>query len=688
MRTHPVSSLVWMLLASCAGPRQEAAPPAPAAAAPTPPPLPAYAVDLLAAMDPKANACDDFYRYACGNWLDTTPLPADKPAWARSFSAIRDRNLTSQRAVLEAAATATTPADPGEAKLGAFFGACMDEAKVDAAGTTALTPWIAEIDGAKDLKGAMQVAGHLTTVGVGAFVAADVYGDFKDPTKNILHLTEGGLGLPDRDYYLRDDAESKTLLAAYEAHVAEMLGFAGVPAADAAKQAKAVVAFETAIATAWVPRAELRDPDKIYHKIDRSGLSKLNPKLHWEGWLAGMGAADAVDINLEVPDVYTKLEGILVKTDIKTVRAYLKWQLVHSLANHLAKPIFDANFAFMGQKVVGQKEPEPRWKRCVATTDGLLGELSGQYFVKDHFPGDSKTVALTMIEQIEGAFGNGLGGLAWMDDPTRERALGKMKKIINKIGYPDKWRDYTALQVSRDTYTANVLAGRAFEAARVAAKIGKPVDRTEWYMSPPTVNAYYDPSVNEIVFPAGILQAPFFDHTFPAAMNYGAMGMVMGHELTHGFDDQGRKFDGDGRLSEWWAPEVSARFDERTACVSKQYSGYQVAEGLNVNGALTLGENIADIGGLREAYRAYKAQNAPPANVPGLTDDQLFFVAAAQSWCTVESPEYEKMLVLSNPHSPSKFRVTGPMSDSKEFAEAFGCAEGSTMHPKDACEVW
>jgi predicted metalloendopeptidase len=681
------SSLALLALVSCAPKHEE--PPAPAVvAAPTPPPVPDYAKDLLAAMDPKTNACDDFYQYACGGWLATTELPADKPIWARSFSVIRERNIAAQKEMLEKAAANTSPANADEKKLGDFYGACMNETAVDAAGITSLQPWIKEIDGIRDLKGAMATAGRLSTIGVGAFVDAGVYGDFKDPTKSILHMTEGGLGLPDRDYYVKTDDASKALLADYEAHIATMLGFTGVPAAEAAKQAKVIVAFETALATLEVPRAELRDPDKIYHKIDRAGLVKLTPKLGWDGWLAGMGAPTAKDINVEVPEVYQKMEALLAKTDLKTLRAYLKWQLIHATASHLSKPIYDANFAFMGTKIVGQKEPEARWKRCVSATDGLIGELSGQSFVKDHFPGDSKTVAKTMIEQIENAFAGGLGGLAWMDDPTRARALEKMKKIVNKIGYPDKWRDYSALTITPTDYAANVLAARAFESARQAAKIGQPVDRTEWQMSPPTVNAYYDPTLNEIVFPAGILQQPFFDHSFPAAMNYGSMGMVMGHELTHGFDDEGRKFDGDGRLTEWWAPEVSARFDERAACVVKQYNNYPIADGINIKGDLTVGENIADIGGLREAYRAYKAQNAPPANVPGLTDDQLFFVAAAQSWCTVSSPEFEKMLALSNPHSSSKYRVIGPMSDSAEFAAAFGCAEGTRMHPKDACEVW
>ncbi|MDP2315610.1 MAG: M13 family metallopeptidase [Pseudomonadota bacterium] len=680
-------SLALVLLAACA-PRAVAPPPTPVDAAPPAPVLPEYAKALVAAMDPKADACQDFYRYACGGWMDATPLPSDKPLWGKSFSTIRDANLSVQKATLEKAAANPTAGDADWAKMGTFYGACMDEAAVDATATAALVPYLAEIDAAKDLKGTMRVAGRLSTVGVPAFVAGGVFNDFKDPTKNILHLTEGGLGLPDRDYYLKTDDATKALLVAYEAHVAEMLVVAGVPAADAPKQAKAVVTLETAIAEAWVPRAELRDPEKVYNKIDRAGLVKLTPKLHWDQWLAGAGAPDATDINVETPGVYKKLEGLLVKTDVKTLRAYLKWHLAHATAPYMGKATYDAHFAFYGQKVTGQKEQEPRWKRCVAASDALIGELTGKSFVESQFAGDSKEKSLTMIKDIETAFEKGLAGLSWMDDPTRARAVEKMTKINNKIGYPDVWRDYSALTLTPGAHTANVLAALAFESARTSAKIGKPVSKGEWYMSPPTVNAYYDPSMNEMAFPAGILQAPFFDRSYPAVMNYGSIGMVMGHELTHGFDDQGRKFDGDGKMVEWWAPEVSARFEERAACVERQYSGFTVQEGINVNGALTLGENIADIGGYRAAYRAYKAQQAPSANVPGLTDDQLFFVAAAQSWCVVASPEIEKMRALSDPHSPPRYRVNGPLQNLPEFAAAFGCAEGTPMRPANACEVW
>lgn len=683
-----MNRFAFLLLAACAA-KTEAPPPAAAAAEPPPPPpIPEYAKALVGAMDTKANACEDFYRYACGGWMDATPLPADKPLWGKSFSSINEANLATTRAVLEKAAANPAGGDADWARLGNFYGSCMDEAAVDKSAAAALAPWVADIDKAKDLKAVMTLAGRMAGVGIPAFVGSDVYADFKDPSINILHMTQGGLGLPDRDYYLKTDDASKDVLAAYQAFVAEALVVAGVPAADAAKQAEAVVKLETAIAEAWVPRAELRDPERIYNKIDRAGLTKLTPKLPWESWLAGRGIAkDAGDINVEVPEVYKKLEGVLAKTDVKTLKSYLKWQLVAAAAPHMGQDVYAKYFAFYGQKLTGQKEPRPRWQRCVQTTEQVMGEITGKFFVQEKFAGESKDVALDMIKDIEDAFAAGLPKLAWMDDATRDRAKDKIGKINNKIGYPDVWRDYSALTIEPGVHTKNVLAAKAFEGARVAAKVSKPVDRKEWWMSPAMVNAYYDPTMNEMAFPAGILQAPFFSKDYPAAMNYGAIGMVMGHELTHGFDDSGRKFDGDGKMVEWWAPEVGAKFEERAGCVEKQYGEFTIA-GLNVNGTLTLGENIADIGGYRSAYRAYKAAGAPPANVPGLTDDQLFFVAAAQSWCVVASPEIEKMRALSDSHSPAKYRVLGPLQNLPEFAEAFGCAEGTPMRPANSCEVW
>lgn len=680
--------LLVALVVSCAKP---APPPAPSASPPPAPPpapqTPAYAVDLLAAMDPSADPCTDFYQYACGSWIKNTPLPSDKPAWARSFSVIADRNREALKGMLEAAA-AEPGTDPDHAKMGHYFKACMDEPAIEAKGLAALGPLRGEIAKVKDPKSFMRMTGAVQAAGAGALFSQWTDGDYKDPATNIWYLSEGGLGLPDKDYYLPSDDGGKQLLAAYEAHIAAVLGIAGVEAKEAASQAKAIVALETALAEAWVPRAELRDPDKTYHKIDRAGLKKLTPKLDWDAYFEGFGAPHIQALSVEPPEVFQKFERIVKATPIGTLRAYLDWQLIHAYASQGPKALFDANFAFYGQQVTGQKEPEVRWKRCTRITDTSIGEITGRYWVREKFPGESKDVALGMIKDIEDAFSAGLPRLEWMDDSTRERAVGKVAKITNKIGFPDRWRDYSALAVTPDDHLGNVLAARRFENAREAAKVAQPAPRDEWFMSAPTVNAYYNATLNEMVFPAGILQPPFFSKDFPAAMNYGAIGMVMGHELSHGFDDQGRKFDGDGKMSEWWAPEVAQKYEARAACVESQYSDYAVPDGTHVKGDLTLGENIADLGGMRLAFRAFKAKGAPPANVPGLTDDQLYFVAAAQGWCQVASPQYVKMLISSDSHSPARFRVNGPMSNLTEFRDAFSCTEGREMVRKERCEVW
>jgi predicted metalloendopeptidase len=397
------------------------------------------------------------------------------------------------------------------------------------------------------------------------------------------------------------------------------------------------------------------------------------------------------DINVAVPDFIKGMAETVAKTSPETLQAYLRWKLVDAAAMQLTKAFVDEDFVIQS-KFTGQEEIQPRWKRCINATDEAYGELLGRYFVEHQFAGDSKTKALDIIHGIEGAFQANLPSLAWMDDTTRGRAVGKMSAIINKIGYPDKWRDYSKLESKKGDYYGNTMAARAFDFDREMAKIGKSVDRTEWGMSPPTVNAYYNPLVNEIVFPAGILQRPFFNRDFTPPMNYGAMGMVVGHELTHGFDDQGRKFDAHGQLKEWWEPAVSAKFDERASCVADLYSSYEPQPGIHLNGKLTLGENIADMGGLKEAFRAYQAwvkkNGEPPVLIEGMTNDQLFFIAFAQSWCTLAQPEFERLMVTTNPHSLPKYRVIGPVSNFPDFARTFNCAEGTPMRPAKTCEVW
>lgn len=674
--------LSLLIFLSCA----PKAAPLPIEAAPAPPPPPAYATDMLDAMDTSVNPCEDFYAYACGGWLAKTQLPADKPIWSRSFSAIRDQNLASERKILEDAVANTSPT-PDQARIGAFYGACMNEEQANTLALTPIQPMLAEIAAIKDLKGFAKVSGSLSARSVNALAGAWVDGDFKDPTTSILYMSQSGLSLPDRDYYLNTDEKSKATLVKLEETIAGHLTRAGVK--DAAKLAPKVVELEKQLAGASVARADLRDPNKTYHKIDRAGLMKTSPDLHWDLWLDAAGGVGVTAISVETPDVFKKFNTIIKKTPITVLKAWLSFSAIHNFSRQLDTTTSAADFDLFGRTLSGQKEPEVRWKQCVRATDNALGQVVGRVWVEGNFPGDSKSIALNTISEIEQAFEKGLPGLAWMDDATRVAAVAKVHAITNKVGYPDNWRSYDTLKVQSNTYFENVIAANRFENDRQFAKVAKPVDRAEWLMNPPAVNAYYNATLNEIVFPAGILQPPFFKREWPAALNYGAIGMVMGHELTHGFDDEGRKFDPEGRLKEWWSPEVTARYEERAACVQKQYDGYEIQPGLNVNGALTLGENIADLGGLALSYRAFHAHtDLPPANIPGLSEDQAFFVAFAQGWCNVISPEFSKVLALSDPHSPGRYRVNGPASDTPAFAQAFNCAEGSKMRPVGACEVW
>jgi predicted metalloendopeptidase len=642
-------------------------------------------------MDPSADPCQDFYRYACGGWLDKTELPADESRWSRSFSVIDERNREIVRDLLQDAAVQPGD-DPNRARIGNYYSSCMNEEAIEKTGTTPLQPLleeIAKVDGPKPL---MALAGKLQRGNVNVLLGLSVLPDFKNPDTDIAFFVQGGLGMPDRDYYVSDDPKKRELMQAYEQHVARMLGLLGEPEQQARQHAAQIVAFETELAKASRPREEMRLPEKLYHKIDISGLKQLTPKLDWDGFLSGAGYPAIVDINVATPEFFEALEKQATTTQPEVLQAYLRWHLVNTSADLLPSALVQANFEFFGKTLQGQKEIEPRWKRCVEATEGALGETVGKLYVEREFAGPSKQIALDMIHDIENSFAAGLADLSWMDQTTRGRALEKKNALGNKIGYPDKWRDYSTMKISAANYYQNAQAATEFEFKRQMDKIGKPVDRSEWGMTPQTVNAYYTPLLNEIVFPAGILQPPFFHKDFPAALNYGAMGTVMGHELTHGFDDQGRKFDPQGMLREWWEPEVSEKFEERANCVREQYSGYQVEPGVQVNGKLTAGENIADIGGLKQSYAAYKEwekrHGGPGPSLGKLTPDQLFFIAHGQVWCTLMTPESARLRITTDPHSPGQFRVIGPISGHPAFGKAFSCEPGTPMNPANKCEVW
>jgi predicted metalloendopeptidase len=656
------------------------------------PAAPGVGEAVKAAMDTKADPCQDFYQYACGTWRETTKLPADQVRWSRGFAEIAERNRAVNRTILEDAVQFPGD-DPNRQKLGLFYSACMDEAAIEAAGVKPIEGWMKDVGKVKNSKELMAMVGKMHGASIPGLFGLGVEGDFKDPDTNIAQMFQGGLGLPDRDYYLSEDDGKKALRAKYNAFVAKMFTMYGRKPEDAQAMADKILAFETKLAQNSKPRAELRDPDKTYHKLDRAGLQNLTPKLDWDGYFKAMGHPEITQINVAIPEFFSGLQTVAEATDAATLQAYLQWNVLRDAAPALSKSFDEENFNFYGKTLQGQKEQQARWKRCVGQTDRALGEILGQEFIKKQFPGDSKKISRELIEAIQTAFVNNLPGLDWMDDTTRQRAIGKRATLVNKVGYPDKWKDYSKLKIKKGDYFGNLVASGRFEFEREAVKVGKPVDKTEWGMTPPTVNAYYNPLNNEMVFPAGILQPPFFLKDYPAAMNYGGIGMVMGHELTHGFDDEGRKFDAQGKLREWWEPSVSKKFEERAACIEKQYTGFEVQPELHLNGKLTLGENIADNGGIKQAYSAYKAYEAahPGSEQPaveGFTNDQLFFIAFAQTWCSLATPEIEKLLVTVDPHSPPKFRVNGPLSNFDQFSSTFQCAGGLAMHPAAACVVW
>lgn len=671
--------LALSLLAAC---KTQTQPPGDTSATPKPGPevAPEVASEVLSIMDAGTNPCDDFYRYACGGWIDATQLPADQPRYGR-FQALAEGNQQALRGILES----------DEGRLGTFYGACMDAEGVEAAGLAALEPAMTAIAGMKKVSGLADVAGTLKAHDVPALFAFQVGPDHKDPTLNIAHLSQGGLGLPDRDFYLKEGPQADAVRAAYTAHVAEMLTAAGLSDKDAA----GIVTFETALAAASIPRDQMRDPAKQYNRISRDELAALTPGFDWAKYFAAVGVPNVEALNVYPPDFFTALDAAVKKAGAKTLRAYLAWQVLHKGASQLPAKFVDSDFAFFRKTLVGQAEPEPRWKRCVRATDAMLRDELGQLYVAEHFSSDNRSVALEMITGIEAAFEAGLPGLSWMDDETRSRAVEKMKAIVNKIGYPENWRSYDDLDIGKD-HLANVVAASKHEIARKLSHYGKPVDKQEWHMSPPTVNAYYNPPYNEMVFPAGILQPPFFSATYPMAMNFGGIGMVMGHELTHGFDDQGRKFDGEGQLTEWWNETAVTKFEERAQCVDDLYSSYEVLPGVKLNGKLTLGENIADLGGIKQAHQAYLAwaeangEDPRAQAIEGLTAEQLMFVSFGQIWCSKSTPEVDKMRALTDPHSHPRYRINGPLSNLPGFWEAFSCEEGTAMHPPaDAvCEVW
>lgn len=650
-----------------------------------------YMTSVRAAMDTSVNPCDDFYQYACGGWMASTEIPSDKSSWGRSFDEIWDRNRATLRVLIEKDAKEGAATDAGLKQISDYYESCSDTDAVNSLGLKPLEPYLAQIDAIDSRESLMTTVADLHMIDVDAFFGIYVTPDYKNPDVYTFAISQAGLGLPDRDYYLIDEARMASTREAYLAHVTKAMMVMGIDEAEANARATAVIAFETLLAERSVPRTELRDAQKRYNPMPLSDVVKSMGDSGFSSYLKAINADGVETVVVATPSFFEGYGEVLAGADMKVLKDYLRFQLLKATGSLLTEEIEMMGFDFYGKTLRGQQEQQPRWKRCVTRTGFDLQDTVGKYFVEQEFAGDSKDTALTMIHSIEEAFAAGLPELTWMDEATQARAIEKAQSVTNKIGYPDTWRDLSGIAIEEGNFFGNVLAVRAHESERWLKRIDQPVDKTEWYMPTFMVNAYYNPSANEMVFPAGILQPPFFDADFPMSMNLGAIGMVMGHELTHGFDDQGRKFDGTGRLVEWWEPEVSARFEEAAQCVVDRYNGFEVREGLNVNGQLTLGENIADLGGLKQSFRAHQAwveAKGMPEGLGDMTADQLFFTAFAQSWCSMARPEYEEILVRTDSHSPARFRVLGSLSNFPEFGEAFQCEVGSPMRPETTCQVW
>ncbi len=695
MRARLLSALLPFVIACAAAAAPLPVPPL-TTAPPRPPPPPPPSITLAQAgivadwVDPTADACQDFYSYACRGFEKTAVIPPDRSAWGPIYE-VEQKNEEFLRETLEKAA-ASPGDDPVLKKIGDFYAACMDEAGVDKAGATPVAPLLALAASVKDVPSLASAVTRLHAAGVFPLFDVSSQQDFQDATKVIASIDQAGLGLPDRDYYLKDDGNLKDVREFYAGHVGRMLALGGTRAGEIKGAVDDVLRIETKIAKLQQDKVARRDPHKIYHRVDRAGLPGLLKSFPWDAYFQELGVPAIQAVTVNEPAYYTGLEALLREERPAAWRHYLAWQVLHARASILSKKLVDEAFA-LRQKLSGQKEIEPRWKRCVHGVDHSLGELLAQPYVEARFGGDSKARAKAVVEQIVSAMRSDLEALPWMDDATRKAALAKLDKVRHdKIGYPDKWRTYD-FEVTRAAYAANVAASIRFELHRDLDKIGKPVDRTEWMMTPPTVNAYYEPTLNEFVLPAGQLQPPFFSRDFYAPVNLGETGgSTVGHELTHGFDDEGSQFDGDGNLREWWSKETRAHFDEATRCVQEQYGQYEAVPGVKLNGELTSGENIADIGGVKLGLAALQAWEAAHPEerrtVPGVSDEQLYFVAYAQSWCMKETPQALELHAHSDPHSPARWRVNGPVVDVPGFAEAFACKPGTPMNPGRVCAVW
>ena len=647
----------------------------------------------VSSMDRSIDPCVDFYAYSCGGWMKKNPITPDQSSWS-TYGKLDDENRAQLRAILEEAAKTSSSRDAIAQKIGDYYASCIDEPAIEKLGVKPLLPELARIAALKSKK---DLAAYVST----AQYPPSIYGggtlftfrsgqDFKSSTQVIAEVDQGGLGLPDRDYYLKDDDKSKDLRKAYVAHVAKMFELVGDSPTNAAAEAATVMRIETALAKGQMTRVERRDPPNLYHKMTTQEFQKIAPAFEWETYFAKTGAGSLSSLNVVPPDYFRTLNKEIETESLADWKTYLRWHATHVAANDLSSAFVKESFAFYGKTLRGRQELPPRWKRCSNDADENLGEAVGQAYVAKYFSPEAKQAALKMVKEIEASMQGEIQTLPWMGAATKEQALVKLHGIANKIGYPDKWRDYSALEIVRGDQIGNSERAAWFEFRRWLAKIGKPVDHSEWGMTPPTINAYYDPQKNDINFPAGILQPPLFSAFSDAAPNYGDTGATMGHELTHAFDDEGSQFDAVGNLRNWWTEGDRKEFDKRAQCVIDQYSGYTVIDDIKINGKLTSGEDLADLGGTLLAYLAWKQDTAGQKleDLDGLTPDQRFFVAYGQSWCTNERDEDKRLRATVDPHSPDKYRANGVVSNMQEFRDAFHCKPGQPMVRENSCRVW